>query len=399
MIYDFDHLPNRHLTESVKWRTYGNDVLPLWVADMDFASPQPVIQALHERVEHGVFGYPPGNSPGSLPVLRQLIVERLAERYDWLVQPDDILFQPGVANGFKLACLAFASPDKAALVQTPVYQPILEAATTTGVLGREAELIRNPDGFYLVDYDAFEAAIADRTSLFILCNPHNPVGRVFHREELERMAEICLRHGVVICSDEVHCELLYSDQRHLPIASLDTQIARNTVTLMSPSKTFNLAGLKFSFAIVQNPELRQRYLHAGYGMAGLASLMGYVAAEAAYKDGQEWLDQLLVYLEANRELVYSFIQTEMPEISLARPEGTYLAWLDCRQAGMEGNPYEFFLKEARVALNDGATFGRAGEGFVRLNFGCPRHILEEALVRMKNAILKTESAHRRRFLG
>lgn len=392
MIYDFDRLPNRRLTESVKWRTYDSDVLPLWVADMDFASPQPVIKALHERVEHGVFGYPPGNSPGSLPELRQLIVERLAERYDWQVQPDEILFQPGVANGFKLACLAFASPDKAALVQTPVYPPILEAATNTGVLGREAELTRNPDGSYQVDYDAFEASIAERASLFILCNPQNPVGRVFRKDELERMAEICLRHGVVICSDEVHCELLYSDQRHIPLASLDAQIAQNTITLMSPSKTFNLAGLKFSFAIVQNPELRQQYLHAGHGLAGWASIMGYVAAEAAYKDGQEWLEQLLTYLEANRDLVYRFIQTEMPEISLAKPEGTYLAWLDCRQARIEGNPHEFFLQEARVALNDGASFGRAGEGFVRLNFGCPRHILEEALGRMKNAIIKKQKA-------
>ena len=386
MIYDFDHPPDRRLTESSKWGTYGSDVLPLWVADMDFTSPQPVIQALRERVEHGVFGYPLGNRPGSLAKLRQLIVERLAERYNWQVGPDDILFQPGVGTAFKLACLAFADTDRAVLVQTPLYPPILEAAANTGVLGREMELRRNPDGSYQVDYEAFEAAVARGTSLFILCNPHNPVGRVFRQDELERMAEICLRHGVVICSDEVHCELLYRGQRHIPIAALDAQIAQNTLTLMSPSKTFNLAGLKFSFAILQNPELRLRYLQAGYGLAGSASLMGYVAAEAAYKGGQEWLDQLLAYLEVNRDFLYSFIQAELPGIGLAKPEGTYLAWLDCRQAGIEGNPYEFFLEEARVALNDGAAFGRGGEGFVRLNFGCPRHLLEEALQRMQRAL-------------
>jgi cystathionine beta-lyase len=271
-------------------------------------------------------------------------------------------------------------------VQTPVYPPILGAAKITGVLGREMELVRCAGGTYSVDYDAFEAAARETTRLFLLCNPHNPVGRVYRREELERMAEICLRHGIVICSDEIHCELLYRGQWHIPIASLDPEIARNTVTLMSPSKTFNLAGLKFSFAIVQNPELKQRYLHAGHGLAGWANLMGLTAAEAAYRHGQEWLDQLLVYLEANRDYLAQFVQAELPGVSMAKPEGTYLAWLDCRAAGIDGSPCEFFLKAGRVALGDGREFGRGGEGFVRLNFGCPRSVLEEALARMRVAL-------------
>ena len=386
MIYDFDTLPDRRATESRKWLNFDDGVLPLWIADMDFRSPQPVIRALHQRVEHGVFGYPVGSLPGDLPELRRLIVERLAERYDWHIQPDDILFQAGVGGAYKLACLAMASTSEAVLVQTPVYSPILEAAKTTGVLGREMELTRSVDGTYGVDYDSFETAVRQPTRLFLLCNPHNPVGRVFCQEELERMAELCLRHGVVICSDEIHCELLYSGQRHIPIASLDPEIACQTITLMSPSKTFNLAGLKFSFAIVQNPELKQRYLHAGHGMAGWANLMGITAAQAAYRHGQEWLDQLLAYLEANRAYLDQFVQEKLPGVTMVKPEGTYLAWLDCRGAGLAGDLCEFFVKRARVALGDGREFGKGGEGFARLNFGCPRSVLEEALERMKVAL-------------
>jgi cystathionine beta-lyase len=200
------------------------------------------------------------------------------------------------------------------------------------------------------------------------------------------MAQACLSHGAVICSDEIHCDLVYSGHRHIPIAALDAEIAHNTITLMSTSKTFNVAGLKFSFAIVQSETLKRRYLQAGYGLVGWANMMGMAAAQAAFQHGNEWLQQLLVYLEANRDFLVGYVRAEMPGIQAAAPEGTYLAWLDCRQAGIDGDPCEFFLKQGRVALGSGGEFGRGGEGHVRLNFGCPRSMVAESLQRMKNAL-------------
>jgi cystathionine beta-lyase len=388
MRYNFDSLPERRTTESVKWNCFDKDVLPMWVADMDFISPEPVIRALQRRVEHGVFGYPTSASSEQkgTDVLRQTVVDRLARLYHWEVKVEDLVFIPGVVTGFNLACHTLAVPGGGVLVQTPVYTPILNAPGNAGMTRQEMELSQCPDGSYSIDWQAFEAAITDQTRLFILCNPHNPVGRVFRKDELEYMAEICLRQGVVICSDEIHGDLIFRGHRHLPLASLDPVIAQNTITLIAPSKTYNLAGLACSIAIIQNAELRQKYQHSGKGLVGWVNLMGMVAAQAAYQEGQDWLDQLLVYLEANRDYMTRFVQDEMPAVRMGSPEGTYLAWLDCRQAGINGNPYEFFLQNARVALNDGETFGRGGTGFVRLNFGCPRPMLTETLERMKKAL-------------
>ncbi|MEW5718642.1 MAG: PatB family C-S lyase [Chloroflexota bacterium] len=380
MIYDFDTCPDRRRTECEKWDHYPADVLPLWVADMDFVSPEPVVRALRERVAHGVFGY--GAEPREL---RDLIVARMAERYAWQIQRDDIVFTPGVIRGFNLACHTVGAPGGGVLVQPPVYPPMLSAASHAGMIRQEAQLARATDGSYSIDWDIFESAITEQTRVFILCNPHNPVGRVFRRDELVGMAEMCLRRGVVICSDEIHCDLVYSGHRHIPIASLDPEIARNTITLMAPSKTFNIAGLDCAFAIIQNEELRKRYKHASRGLMGGINIMGWVGAVAAYRDGQEWLTQALAYLESNRDYVYAFVEKELPGITITKLEATYLAWLDCRATGLD-RPYEFFLRDARVALNDGATFGCGGEGFVRLNFGCPRSILREALERMKTAL-------------
>lgn len=390
MIYDFDHLIDRRVTESEKWRKYNEDVIPMWVADMDFISPEPVIRALRNRVEHGIFGYPQNvmNDPQGGPGLHQTLVNRMAERYNWQIQPEDLVFIPGVVRGFNVACHALAMPESRVLIQTPVYPPILKAPENADLIRQEMLLTPLPNGIYSIDWQAFEAAITDQTRLFILCNPHNPVGRVFGREELECMAGICLRHGVVICSDEIHCDLIYSGNRHIPIASISPETAQNTITLMAPSKTFNIAGLECAIAIIQNPDLRRKFQHSYKGLVGGINLMGWVASLAAYRDGQDWLDQVLVYLEANRDFMFDFVMKELPGLRMTRPEGTYLAWLDCRQAGIEGNPYEFFLHNARVALSDGAPFGRGGEGFVRLNFGCPRAMLTEALERMKKALLK-----------
>jgi cystathionine beta-lyase len=388
MFYNFDECPKRRDSDCIKWRHYAEDVLPMWVADMDFASPEPVIRALHERVEHGIFGYPAGvdGRADQLSDLRQLIMERLERLYGWQVEPEALIFLPGVVTGFNLACHALAAPGGNVLIQPPVYFPFLTAAGHAGMARQDALLQRNPDGSYGIDWEGFEAAITPETRLFILCNPHNPVGRVFTREELGRMAEICLRKGVILCSDEIHCDLIYTGHRHTPLASLDPEIARRTITLMAPSKTFNLPGLQCAFAIIPDPELRKQYRLSTKGLVGWVNLMGLTAAEAAYAGGQEWLDQLLAYLEANRDFLFEFVKAELPALSMAKPEGTYLAWLDCREAGIEGNPFKFFLEKARVALADGAMFGSGGEGFVRLNFGCPRATLQESLERMKEAL-------------
>jgi cystathionine beta-lyase len=378
----FDTIIDRRSTESTKWHRYGDDVLPLWIADMDFAAPEPVLRALHERVDHGVFGY--AVQPQDL---KEVLVERLGRLYGWAVFPNEIVFLPGVVVGFNLAIRAVTAPGDGVLAQTPVYYPILWAPANSGCLLHEMELTRLPDGSYCVDLDAFEAAITDRTRIFVLCNPHNPVGRVFRRDELERMAEICLRHGVTICADEIHCDLLFRDASHIPMASLSPEIAERTITLMAPSKTFNVAGLHVSVAIVKNKELREKLVEARAGLVpGSLNVLGYVATLAAYRAGQPWLDQLLAYLEANRDWLKRQVDARLPGVRMWKPEGTYLAWLDCRQAGISGNPHSFFLERACVAVNDGATFGRGGEGFVRLNFACPRATLALAVERMEAAL-------------
>ncbi|MBE0699157.1 MAG: pyridoxal phosphate-dependent aminotransferase [Anaerolineaceae bacterium] len=381
MIYNFDAMPNRRDTESVKWNHFDADVLPMWVADMDFVSPEPVIRALHERVAHGVFGY-----AGDFPGLRQTIVGRMEKLYHWSIRAEDIVFVPGVVTGFNMAGHAYLQAGNGMLSQTPVYMPFLDVARNVGCLNQEMELTLNQDGTYSIDWDAFENAITEQTSMFLFCNPHNPVGRVYTRHELERIAEICTRHDLLICSDEIHCDLLYSGQTHIPIASLDPELAQRCVTVMAPSKTFNIAGLSCSFAIIQNPQLRIKYMKAGKGLVHGVNLLGLAAARAAYQEGQEWLDQLLVYLEGNRDLLSSFVNEQMPGVCMVPPEGTYLAWLDCREAGIEGKLSDFFKTKARVAISDGEAFGKGGKGFVRLNFGCPRSMLLESLQQMKKAL-------------
>ena len=387
MAYNFDQLPQRRHTENIKWRAYADDVLPMFVADMDFVSPEPVRRALRAAVDHGVFGYPRGlHGEGSeLPEYAQCIVDRMADRYDWRIQPQDVVFLPGIVVGLNIVGNMFHAEGGALLVQPPVYPPFLGIAGNAGLVQQEAELSRQADGTYVVDEDRLAGAFTSDTRLFVLCNPHNPVGRVYRREELERVADVCLSRGVTICSDEIHSDLIYRGQRHVPIAALDPEIASHTITFVAPSKTFNLPGLQASAAIIPNPELRERFQAARQGLVPWVNLMGLIAMEAAYREGQEWLDQLLVYLEANRDFVTDFVRQELPGLSMAKPEGTYLAWIDCREANL-GDPCEFFLSKARVALGNGANFGPGGQGFVRLTFGCPRSMLAEALARMKSAL-------------
>jgi len=381
MTLDLDRFIERRNSNSVKWCHYDADVLPLWVADMDFVSPQPVLQALRERVEHGVFGY--GSDPQEL---RQVFVQRMERLYGWRVSPEALVFVPGVVVAFNQACHALTAPGDGILVQTPVYPPIHTAPANCGCTLDAMQLTQQPDGTYAVDWDAFEQAITPRTQVFLLCSPHNPVGRVFRRDELESMARICLEKNLVICSDDIHCDLLFSGQQHIPIASLAPEIEARTITLMAPSKTYNIAGLDCSVAIIPNADLRKRFLTARAGLVPGVNILGYVAALAAYRDGQPWLEQVLRYLEGNRDMLLQYVRDHMPRIRVGKPEGTYLTWLDCRQAGIPGNPYEFFLKEARVALNDGKAFGAGGEGFVRLNLACTRATLEDALQRMRGVL-------------
>jgi cystathionine beta-lyase len=385
-IYDFDRLPERRADSSAKWSMYPADVLPMFVADMDFTSPEPVIQALADYVGRGVFGYPNFHDHMSdSPALREVLVERLARRYGWRVSPEALVFIPGVVTAFNLAAHTLAAPGGVVVLPTPAYPPMLETAGHSGLTQRNAPLARDAAGRYSLDLDAFEAAFSPATRLMLLCNPHNPTGRVFTRAELEAMAEVCLRRGVTICADEIHAELVYPGHAHLPIASLAPEIEQRTITLIAPSKTFNLPGLQCSIAIIPNAELRAAYVQARRGLTPWVNAAGLIAAEAAYRDGDEWLAQLLVYLQANRDFVAEYARAEMPGVRLVPPEATYLAWLDCAGTGLS-NPCQCFLDLARVACNDGATFGPGGEGYVRLNFGCPRTMLAEALARMKAAL-------------
>ncbi|MFO7917545.1 MAG: PatB family C-S lyase [Anaerolineae bacterium] len=380
MGYDFDDWIERRGTDSLKWGRYGDDVLPLWVADMDFRSPEPVIRTLKERVAHGVFGY--GMEPSDL---RESIVERLQRLHGWTVAPEAILFMSGVVTGFNLAALAVASPGQGLLLQTPVYFPMLDTADNAHLRCEAMELTQQANGRYVVDYERMEKTIRNDTQVFLLCNPHNPVGRVFRRDELQRMAELCLSNEMIIVSDEIHCDLVFEEQEHVPIASLAPEIEARTITLMAPSKTYNIAGLHCSMAVIPNPDLRQRFRDAYRGLINEPSVLAYTAALAAYRKGDPWLREVLRYLENNRDLVFEFVDQELPGISMTRPQGTYLAWLDCRRTGLD-DPHTHFLREAGVALNDGAAFGPGGEGFVRLNFACCRDLLERALARMKQVL-------------
>lgn len=383
MLYDFDHPPVRRGSDSLKWQRYG-DALPLWVADMDFPSPEPVLAALRERISHGVFGY--GAPPDPLGVV---ICERLASLYAWTVTPDQIVYLPGLVCGLNVTGRAVGAPGDGVLVQTPVYPPFLSAPLHQERRLHTAELQaenRNGRLYYTFDEADLAAALDARTRLFILCHPHNPVGRSFDRNELHRLAQFCERHDLIVCSDEIHCDLLLDGQTHIPFATLSPEIAHRCITLMAPSKTFNIAGLGASFAIIQNPELRRHFQQALHGIVPDVNILALHAAQAAYQHGADWLRELLAYLRANRDYVVDFVTRYLPELPVTAPEATYLAWLDCRAAALPGGPHAFFLDHAGVALNDGATFGPGGAGFVRLNFGCPRAVLAEGLERIRTSL-------------
>jgi cystathionine beta-lyase len=378
---NFDELIDRRGTNSAKWRHYDADVLPMWVADMDFPSAEPIVEALKQRVEHRIFGY-----PCDLAELDEAVVNWLETRHGWKVKTEDILYVSGVVSGFNLVSQAVTRPGDGVLLQTPAYPPFFGVSGNASLLQQESALVRSQNGLYEIDFDDLEKKITSETRVLMLCNPHNPTGRVFSKQELEKLAEVCLRHNILICSDEIHHDLVYAGSKHIPIASLSPEIARNTVTLLAPSKTFNIAGLEASVIVCTDAELRQKIDGARRGLMSNVNALAQVAALAAYREGAEWLDDVLLYLEGNRDLVYDTVKNEMPGVAMDKPQGTYLAWLDCRGLGLEQAPSEFFLEKARVGLNNGSMFGKEGEGFVRMNFGCPRSLLEDGLSRMINAI-------------
>ncbi|HUX41517.1 MAG TPA: MalY/PatB family protein [Rectinemataceae bacterium] len=387
MKFDFDELVDRRNSNSVKWNRYNSDVIPLWVADMDFRSPKPIVEALRRALDHGVFGY-----PGDAPSLRAAVAARMDKLYGWKVDPDWVVSTTGLVSGFNAAAAAVCKPGEGYLIQPPVYMPFNDLDAHLGLVRQEAPLEEGRAGgapTYSINWDVFSAAFGSRgarSSMFLLCDPHNPVGIAWDRATQRRMAEIAVESGAVIVSDEIHAELLLDGEAHVPLASLDPAFAARSVTLVSPSKTFNIAGLFCGFAIIPNAEIRSAFAQAQARMTLHVSSLSLVAAEEALSGScDEWLAEALAYLRANRDFALEFIGKRMPEIGAMRPDATHLMWLDCRRLGVEA-PADFFLREAKVALNEGAAFGTGGAGFARLNFACPRSLLAEGLERMARAL-------------
>lgn len=382
MKYNFDLVPDRRNTDCVKWDLFPNDVLPLWVADMDFEVCPKIIDGIKSRMRHPVFGYTLES-----PEFKTVFCDRMEKLYNWKVDPDDLIMVPGIVSGFNFAIRAFCGSENSVIYQTPAYPPFIEGPDNFALEG-----IANPlyfdgsDEKWKIDFDRFEEQIADNTSLFILCNPHNPVGRAFTPEELTELGNICLKHHVKICSDEIHCEIIYKGSKHTPIASLTEEFSANTITFMAPSKTFNIPGLACSVAIVQDPEMKKTFKKALQGLGSHVAVLSQAAGLAAYRDCEDWRYELLDYLSANRDFAQNYIRKNIPDMGLNKIEATFLMWLDCTNLGTGDNPSEFFAKNAKVQLNNGASFGKGFEKYVRLNFGTNRKTLEEALERMKSSL-------------
>ncbi|HJS17706.1 MAG TPA: PatB family C-S lyase [Anaerolineales bacterium] len=385
MAYSFDRIPNRRTPGVLnKWTWFPQDILPMWVADMDFAAPPPILKAFRKFAEHGDLGY-------QLPsrALYETIAARMEKLYRWKISADMIVTVAGVNIGYNVAARTFCTSRRGYMIQTPVYNEFHETQKKTNVPKVEAPLLKSVKGnriSYEVDYDALERA-AKKVNLFLLCNPHNPVGKIFSQSDLKRMAEICIRNDVLIVSDEIHSELLLDGNRFRPLASLNREIANRTITLVSASKAFNVPGLFCAFAIIPNQELRRRYEETVLKMGIHVGSPGLVASRIAYS-GQcdRWLAALRRYLTDNREFILDDVTRQMPTVRVTIPQATYLAWLDFSQMDLGQSPYDFFLKNAKVAMADGMIYGENGAGHVRLNFGTSRRILKQGLDRMRKAL-------------
>ena len=381
-MYDFDKIVSRETTNCAKWDTVEKGLLPMWVADMDFQSPPQVIAALKERAEHGIFGYS-GGYGGWFEALMQW----MEKRYSWAPQREWISTSPGVVAALFMLVRALTEPGDRIIIQPPVYRPFYYIASSNG-----CELLENPlyyDGRkYRMDLEQLRQKVDSRVKLLILCSPHNPVGRVWSREELLSLGQFCLEHEITIISDEIHSDLVLPGYKHTVLASVSQELEQNMIVCNAPSKTFNIAGIPASNVIIANEKLRSAYRQVlrSSGLA-LPNVFAVTAVEAAYTYGEAWLNELLLYLEENYRLASSFIAEHIPEIKVIEPEGTYLLWLDCRGLGLNDKELDSFIKEkAKLLLEPGTIFGTGGSGFQRMNIACPRSRLLEALQRLETAV-------------
>lgn len=387
MKYNFDQIIDRSGTHTVKYDLrklyFGTEeVNPMWVADMDFKTPDFIVSAIKRRAGHEIYGYT--LHPASF---YQAAVQWFAQRHNWTISAGHLQFTPGVVPALALCVLAYTSPGDKVIIQPPVYHPFFSVVKNNG-----RQLVENPltekNGRYYMDFDDLRRKIDKRTKALILCSPHNPVGRVWTKEELRLLCDICYKNNVLIISDEIHCDLVFEPHKHIPTAKISKEIANMTVTCIAPSKTFNMAGLSTSLFHSSNPELladfkktaENLFIHHG-------NLFGITALEAAYNYGNDWLDQLLDYLNGNIEFAIDFIKKRMPVIKVQKPEATYLLWLDFRHLGLKPEELkQLMINEAKVGMNDGISFGEQGTGFQRLNVACPREILKNALEHIEKAI-------------
>jgi len=387
MMWNFDEPARREGTNCIKYdlreETFGvKDVIPMWVADMDFNTPDFIVKSFQNRIKHEIFGY--SFRP---PEYFLSIIEWLKCRHNWQVEKDWICFSPGIVPALNFCTLAYTLPGDNIIVQPPVYFPFFSAAESQGRKLIYNRLIES-DGKWVMDYDSLIEGIDGKTKMIILSNPHNPVGRVWTPEELNKLADICLKNNIVILSDEIHCDLVLPGFSHTPVANLSEKIAETTITCISPSKTFNLAGLSTSSAIISNPVLRKSFnrivenLHVGNG-----NIFGAIASIAAYSQGHKWLDALLDYIDHNIDFVEDYCRKMIPEIIPVQPEATYMIWLDCRKFGMTGKELQnFFVNRAGIGMNEGSTFGPGGEGFMRMNLATTHQTVMNAMEQIEKAV-------------
>ena len=379
MSFDFDTIHPRLGTGSTKWNRYPQDVLPMWIADMDIAAPPAVLKALHARLDQQVLGYSVAG-----PDVREAIIADLWNKYAWRVDPQALVFLPGVESGFNMALKALVQAQQNVVVQVPNYPPLRHAPGHWGLNKVELGFDLQADGTYATPLDSLRQSLQGGGAL-LLSNPHNPLGKAFAREELQAIADICLEQDAWIISDEIHAELCFDGRVHIPTASLGEEISRRTITLMSASKAYNIAGLKTSFMIIEDPAVRSRVNHARCGMVDSVNPLGLEATRVAYSEAGPWLAELKTYLQANRDWLVDAVRTRLPGVSMTVPQSTYLAWLDCSALGL-ADPQQFFLQQAKVGLSAGVDFGDEHQQFVRLNFGCPRSLLEEGIARMERSL-------------
>ncbi|MFA6075614.1 MAG: PatB family C-S lyase [Negativicutes bacterium] len=378
---------DRKNTASKKWddvkSVFGNEnILPMWIADMDFTAPQPVQAAIRQRAEHGVFGYAHKDEN-----FFNCIVNWQNKRHGWETSPDWITTTPGVVPAEAIAVLAFTQPGDEIIIQPPIYPPFFSVVQKNNRTVVENPLVLN-DGQYQIDFEDLEQKITAKTKMVIFCSPHNPVGRCWKREELEKFAEIIVRHNLIVISDEIFADLIFHGQKHIPLCSLNPAIANRTILCSAPSKTFNIAGLSTAYTIIPNPELREqfRYQLAGLGLNEINNF-GIAALTAAYTEGEQWLSTLLCYLQGNLVELEHFLSARIPQIKLIRPQAAFLAWLDCRAISEDPAVLQdFFVNKAQIGINNGMAFGTQGHGFMRINFACSRALLLEALERIEAAL-------------